>query len=102
MSQDKTPARIAAQLRQVEGADNEHTGQMVCASDSYIKSGAYRADMTGRYVTIRGEWGTYRRWTVAPARATTARIKFQQGSAQNIKTRLQEARAVWVPDGVAV
>jgi hypothetical protein len=64
--------------------------QMVRASDAYLKSGAYRTEIVGRYVTGRDG---YRRWSERPAHATTARINFQQAFARRIAVRLQEARS---------
>jgi hypothetical protein len=65
--------------------------QMVRASDAYIKSGAYRAELVERRAT-EGERGrTGRRWVEVPVRATTARINFQQAFAHRIGERLGEA-----------
>ena len=36
--------------------------QMVRASDTYIKSGAFRADTTGRWSTVRDAWGSRQVW----------------------------------------
>lgn len=66
--------------------------QMVRASDSYIKSGAHRSELIGKYVTTRNEWGSGQRWVETPVNATTARINFQQAFARRIGTRLQEAQ----------
>jgi hypothetical protein len=65
--------------------------QMVRASDAYIKSGAYRAEIVGRFVTRHEYWDTERSWVEAPVRASTARINFQQAYAHRIGQRLSEA-----------
>jgi hypothetical protein len=75
--------------------------QMVRASDGYIKSGAYRSETVRRQVTTRDEWGTYRRWTDAPVRATTARINFQHAFAARIGTRLREASQAAEAEAIA-
>lgn len=67
--------------------------QMVRASDAYLKSGAYKAEITERLVTVREGRRTRREWVSAPVRATTARINFQQAFARRIEKRLMQARA---------
>jgi hypothetical protein len=67
--------------------------QMVRACDSYIKSGAFRAETTRRLVTTTDDRGRRRRHRQdVPIRATTARINFQLAYARRIGTRLAAAR----------
>lgn len=64
--------------------------QMVRASDSYIKSGAYRRETVERQVVDRR---TGRSWLESkPVAAVTARINFQTAFASRIGVRLSEAR----------
>lgn len=65
--------------------------QMVRACDTYIKSGAYRAETVERLVTVREYWGSELRRVEAPVHASTARINFQQAYARRIGARLAEA-----------
>ena len=75
--------------------------QMVRASDAYIKSGTYRSEIVGRYVTSGRGFRTYQRWVEAPVHATTARINFQQAFARRIGVRLREARDAAREDAIA-
>lgn len=56
--------------------------QMVKASTTYLKTGAYRQDTT---------WSDTR-YDYVPVHGSTARLSFQQGFAAEIRSRLKEAR----------
>jgi hypothetical protein len=66
--------------------------QMVRASDAYIKSGEYRAEIVTRRATWREFRATRQRVVAKPVHASTARINFQQAFARRIAKRLVEAR----------
>ncbi|MBD0321858.1 MAG: DUF2786 domain-containing protein [Aldersonia sp.] len=66
--------------------------QMVRASDAYIKSGAYRKELTDRLVTETRRGRRVQRWTRAPVAAVTARLNFQLAFADRIGQRLAAAK----------
>lgn len=66
--------------------------QMVRASDSYIKSGTYRSEMTDRLVTEQRGRRRRQYWTTAPVAGVTARLNFQTAFANRIGKRLAEAK----------
>jgi hypothetical protein len=74
--------------------------QMVRGSDAYIKSGDYKAEIVGRYVTRSDGLWTTRRWVEAPVHASTARINFQQAFARRVGKRLAQAREQAEADAV--
>ncbi len=65
---------------------------MVRASDAYIKSGAFRAEIVTRAATWREFRATRKRVVEKPVHASTARINFQLAFARRIAKRLGEAR----------
>lgn len=66
--------------------------QMVRASDSYIKSGAYRSETAVRTVTEVHNRRRYRRTEEVPVAAVTARLNFQTAFASRIGVRLAEVK----------
>ena len=66
--------------------------QMVAASDSYLRSGAYKGETFARVVSQRSGWYTRRVVEEKPLSPITARLNFQSAFAERIGRRLSEAR----------
>lgn len=67
--------------------------QMTQAAEAYIKSGEYKKETVGRYVTRRDSWGdTYREWVEKPVDGRVARSSFQRAFISKVGARLREAR----------
>lgn len=75
--------------------------QMVSASDAYLRSGAYKDEMSARVVRRGSGWSSRRvveRKQLAPI---TARLNFQSAFAERIGQRLAEARDAQRAEAVA-
>lgn len=67
--------------------------QMVAASDTYLRSGAYQGEEFSRVVTRGSGWRARKVVETKPLSPITARLNFQSAFAERIGTRLAEARA---------
>lgn len=67
--------------------------QMVSASDAYLRSGAYKDEMSARVVRRGSGWTSRRVVERKPLAPITARLNFQSAFAERIGHRLAEARA---------
>ncbi|MGV9712202.1 DUF2786 domain-containing protein [Gordonia sp. NPDC003424] len=66
--------------------------QMVAASDTYLRSGAYKGEEFSRVVTRGSGWRARRVVETKPLSPITARLNFQSAFAERIGKRLSEAR----------